>query len=155
MKDYDEMKTVIYDKLTDDAKHIRQEVFVEEQGFQEEFDAIDKTARHIVLYDDEKAVAVCRVFCQKGNEYHIGRVAVIKTYRGQGLGRVLMTAAEECAKALGGTSMALSGQVRVVPFYEKLGYQTEGPEYLDEGCPHVKLKKKLIEENVNAGAEYL
>lgn len=150
------MKTVIYDTLTGEAKRIREEVFVEEQGFQEEFNEIDDIARHIVLYDGEKAVATCRVFCQKDEEsYHVGRVAVIKAYRGHGLGSVLMAAAEECAKALGGISITLSGQVRVVPFYEKLGYIREGEEYLDEGCPHVKLKKKLIEEKENAGAEYL
>ena len=123
------MKTVIYDTLTGEAKRIREEVFVEEQGFQEEFNEIDDIARHIVLYDGEKAVATCRVFCQKEEEgYHVGRVAVIKSYRGRGLGSVLMAAAEKCAKALGGTSITLSGQVRVVPFYEKLGYEREGQE---------------------------
>lgn len=52
----------IYDKLCEDAKQIRTEVFVAEQGFETEFDDTDSKARHIVGYDGEKPVAVCRYF---------------------------------------------------------------------------------------------
>ena len=37
----------------------------------------------------------------------------------------------------------LSGQVRVAGFYEKLGYIKQGETYLDEGCPHIWMKKNL------------
>ena len=46
-----------YDFLTDDVKIIRQKVFMEEQGFENEFDGIDDTAIHIVLYDEKTPVA--------------------------------------------------------------------------------------------------
>ena len=52
----------IYDNLCEDAKQIRTEVFVAEQGFETEFDDTDSKARHIVGYDGEKPVAVCRYF---------------------------------------------------------------------------------------------
>lgn len=45
------METKIYNQLPDEAKEIRLEVFVKEQGFEEEFDDIDETAAHIVLFD--------------------------------------------------------------------------------------------------------
>ncbi len=73
----------------------------------------------------------------------MGRVAIVREYRGQGLGKILMDAAEACAEELGGAFISLSGQVRVAGFYEKLGYRREGSEYLDEGCPHVKMTKQL------------
>jgi len=138
------MKTRVYYNLTEDARKIRQEVFVEEQGFLQEFDEIDGIAKHIVLFDGDRAVGTCRLFFQQNEQdYHVGRVAVTKEYRGQGLGKTLMTAAEKCIRDLGGTSITLSGQVRVASFYEKLGYRREGEEYLDEGCPHVRLRKRL------------
>ena len=45
------MEVKIYNNLPDEAKEIRLEVFVKEQGFEEEFDDIDETAAHIVLFD--------------------------------------------------------------------------------------------------------
>ena len=48
------METKIYNQLPDEAKEIRLEVFVKEQGFEEEFDDIDKTAAHIVLFDGDR-----------------------------------------------------------------------------------------------------
>ena len=67
----------VYDKLCDDAKQIRISVFVEEQGFEIEFDDTDKIAKHIVGYDNNKPVAVCRYFYDdEHNSYMIGRIAV-------------------------------------------------------------------------------
>ena len=68
----------IYDKLCEDAKQIRTEVFVAEQGFETEFDDTDSKARHIVGYDGEKPVAVCRYFYDEEHKsYMIGRIAVL------------------------------------------------------------------------------
>ncbi|MDE6869430.1 MAG: GNAT family N-acetyltransferase, partial [Clostridia bacterium] len=77
-----EFKT--YDKLPGEAKDIRIEVFVKEQGFEEEFDNVDNYATHVVAFDGGRAIATCRYFCQDGY-YLIGRIAVIKEYRGSGL----------------------------------------------------------------------
>ena len=51
-----------YDFLSDDAKMIRESVFMKEQGFENEFDEIDDIAIHIVLYDNKNPVATCRIF---------------------------------------------------------------------------------------------
>lgn len=56
----------IYNSLPEEARRIRQEVFVEEQGFQNEFDERDIEATHIVVYDDGKPVATCRFYLQDG-----------------------------------------------------------------------------------------
>ena len=65
----------IYDKLCEDAKKLRTEVFVAEQGFETEFDDTDSKARHIVGYDGEKPVAVCRYFYDEEHKsYMIGRI---------------------------------------------------------------------------------
>lgn len=130
------------DSLTDDAKTIRKEVFIEEQGFEEEFDETDRRSIHLVIYDEDMAAGTCRVYME-GGEYHIGRVAVRKQFRGREYGALLLEAAEGRIRELGGTGVTVSAQVRAKGFYGKSGYEATGDEYLDEGCPHVKMVKKL------------
>lgn len=48
-----EMEIRVYDELPEEASRIRREVFVEEQGFMEEFDEIDGWANHLVLFPEE------------------------------------------------------------------------------------------------------
>ena len=128
--------------LNDDIIRLRTVVFVQEQGFKEEFDQTDKRAVHLVLYDGTKAVATCRYF-KDGPNYHIGRVAVLKEYRGKNLGRKIMQLAEAEIKKDGGTCIELSAQIRVKDFYQKLGYKTSGDIYLDQHCPHINMGKQL------------
>ena len=86
-----------YDSLPEDARKIRIEVFVEEQGFEEEFDSTDKIAKHFVLYVEGRAVATCRIFSEGVGRFHLGRVAVLKSERGKGFGKALMLEAEKYA----------------------------------------------------------
>lgn len=89
----------IYDKLCEDAKQIRTEVFVAEQGFETEFDDTDSKARHIVGYDGEKPVAVCRYFYDEEHKsYMIGRIAVVKECRGLHYGDKILSFAEQKIK---------------------------------------------------------
>ena len=60
------MEIRVYDTLPEDARQIRQEVFIEEQHFQEEFDGIDSRALHLVLYRDGSPAGTCRFFSGKG-----------------------------------------------------------------------------------------
>ena len=124
--------------LTEDAKYIRTEVFVNEQGFSAEFDDTDNTALHCVLYSDGKAADA------EGSVYAIGRIAVLPEFRKGGLGSKVVTALEQAAEGMGAVRTELSAQVRASDFYRTLGYEPTGEEYLDEYCPHVKMVKSLI-----------
>lgn len=129
--------------LSDDARFIRQKVFNEEQGFNDEFDDLDLAATHLVLYNGDEPVGVCRFFGGENGIYHIGRVAVVSNYRGQDLGTLIMNEAERILTLRGAKQIELSAQCRVSGFYEKNGYKARGAEYLDEGCPHIKMIKNL------------
>ena len=138
------MEIKVLDKINDDARYIRNTVFIEEQGFEREYDDIDNFATHIVIYEGDAALGTCRVFFDEElGCYHTGRIAVLKEHRGKGLGRILVTEAEKAAKNMGGTEIFIGGQVRVKDFYARLGYIPCGEEYLDEGVPHIGLKKSL------------
>ena len=106
----------ILDHITEEIKQIRIDVFMKEQGFEDEFDEIDETAKFVLLSIDGKAAGTCRYFpSDVAGDAHIGRMAVRN----------------------------LSAQLQAKPFYESLGYRAEGEEYLDEGCPHVMMRKVL------------
>lgn len=136
------MEFTTYHSLPDAARQIREAVFVREQGFQLEFDKTDETAVHIVAWDGTQPAGTCRVYPAEGC-FHIGRVAVLPQYRGTGLGRELMRRAEAYIRCTGGTAAELSGQVQASGFYKKLGYTPVGEIYPDEGCPHIRMQKKL------------
>ena len=138
------MVVQILDYITDEIKQIRIDVFMKEQGFEEEFDEIDDIAKFVLLSIDGKAVGTCRCFpSDVAGDAHIGRMAVRKLYRGQHLGTKIMMAAENGIRRDGFKTCSLSAQVQAKLFYESLGYKAEGEEYLDEGCPHVMMRKRL------------
>lgn len=141
-----EMNIKVYtDGLPEEAKEIREKVFVEEQGFQEEFDSVDTEAAHIVVYlDKEQPAATCRVFWDgEMQSYVIGRLAVRREYRGMNLGAVAVEEAERYICEKGGCQIVLHAQCRVRAFYEKLGFAIYGEPDEEEGCPHIWMKKRL------------
>lgn len=134
----------VYHDVSADVRTIREEVFIEEQGFENEFDCIDKTAQHIVLYMDTIPVATCRVFAgTEDGVYILGRLAVRRHFRGRNLGAEMLKEAEKLVIQNGGNEITLHAQCRVKAFYEKSGYEGYGEVDEDEGCPHIWMRKKV------------
>ncbi len=136
------MNTKIFTTLPQDAKNIRIEVFMKEQGFENEFDEIDNLCHHIVAFDEGKPIGTCRFF-KENNHYTIGRVAVLKEYRNQHIGNLLLKSAEKEIKKINGDVIVVHAQVRISSFYEKQGYIQFGQIDDDEGVPHKWMKKKI------------
>ncbi|MBR5279141.1 MAG: GNAT family N-acetyltransferase [Clostridia bacterium] len=136
------MEIKAFDYLPCDAKDIRIEVFVEEQGFTQEFDEHDRTAVHLVGYIDGKSTATARIIGLE-NGYLIGRIAVRKPYRKNGLGGRIIAAAEDIIRRKGGKTVYIHAQQRAVAFYEKQGYFPTGEVDEEEGCVHWMMKKDL------------
>ncbi len=131
--------------VRNDAYKIRVKVFVDEQGFRDEFDDIDGYAYHVAAYDGDEVVGCGRFFSESDeNEYHIGRIAVLYEYRDKGVGALIMAEIEKFCVGLGVGNIVLSAQRRARGFYEKLGYIPYGEEYLDEGYPHIEMRKKIL-----------
>jgi predicted GNAT family N-acyltransferase len=130
-----------------DAFEVRRIVFIDEQEFDPELDIddIDPIAHHIVIYDADRAVATARVFPHEsgGGCYAIGRVAVLKGYRGTGLGLFIMREAEKLAEKLGAKSFTLGAQIQATGFYRKLGYIEYGGMYYEEHCEHINMSKAV------------
>ena len=120
--------------LQQDAMSIRESVFIQEQNIveTEEWDAFDAVSIHFVVYDGSIAIATARLL----ENNSVGRVAVLKEYRGKGIGRLLMFDIIQTAKNEQREFLKLSSQVHAIPFYESLGFKLQGEEYLDCGIPH-------------------
>lgn len=141
------VRVIMPGEALEDAYAVRTAVFVEEQGFplHIEIDTIDPTATHLVYYDREKCpVATGRVFAD-GEAYHIGRIAVVRELRGEGLGRRVMEELEKLAYRQGGRRTILGAQCRAIPFYTHLGYRPIGEVFDEEGCPHQMMEKLLTD----------
>lgn len=133
------------DPLIQDAYYVRDVVFTQEQGFPADIDIddYDKIAWQCILYKDGAAIGTARLIPQD-NIGKIGRVAILKEFRGLGLGLKIMEAILDQAEKLSYKSLNLSAQVYAVPFYEKLGFSVVGDEYLEDGEPHINMIKTLI-----------
>lgn len=130
-----------YDYLPEEARLIRTEIFMDEQGFKNEFDDDDSKCIHAVVFADGTAAAAGRIFPPQNGVCVIGRIAVRKAFRGKNLGSATVKLLEEKAGELGAEKIALSAQCRVREFYEKLGYSASGEVYSDEFCPHIHMEK--------------
>ncbi len=138
--------TKIYRALPNEAAFIRTEVFMKEQGFENEFDDIDPIATHLVLFDGASPVGCCRYFPDpnaKEGEYLLGRVAVLPSHRGLHLGAKMLLDAEADLINRGVKKLSLSAQLRVKDFYQKQGYTPMGEIYMDEHCEHIHMEKIL------------
>lgn len=135
----------VFEYLPDEAMDIRIKVFVDEQGFYDEIDDTDKFAKHIVLYDNGKAISTCRVFPYgEGGVYALGRLCVLKSERGKKIGSRMLKEAENCVLASGGNSLILHSQYHARDFYKKSGYSEYGEMEYEQHCPHIWMKKELI-----------
>jgi len=124
-----------------EAKRIRFDVFVEEQRVPAEIELDEHDARcvHALAYIDGRAIGTARLL----PDGHLGRMAVLRAWRGQGAGRALLRALIEEARRRGDRQVLLSSQVHALGFYRAEGFQPEGPVYEEAGIPHQAMRLAL------------
>jgi predicted GNAT family N-acyltransferase len=132
------------DDERNDAFRVRIAVFVEEQGIprEEELDELDTSALHCVGYVDGEPVAAGRLVLAEGYG-KIGRMAVLASHRGQGLGARVLAELEREAAAHDVRDLRLSAQLTARGFYDRLGYIAVGDVYDEVDIPHIAMEKRL------------
>lgn len=132
--------TELYDIL-----HLRCKIFVLEQDAPYlDLDYKDQKALHLHGYADGKLIAYCRLFKAGGyfDEASIGRVTVAKEHRKYGYGHDLMKRAIDLEESvLGETKITISAQQYLKRFYESHGFRQTSEMYLEDGLPHIEMKK--------------
>ncbi len=129
----------IADWKTDHAalRRIREAVFIAEQAVppELEWDADDASAVHFLALEGEYPMGTARLL----PDGHIGRVAVLKDWRGLKVGDKLIRAVIAEAEQRGLKQQMLSAQVQASSFYERFGFAVVSGEFLDAGIPHVDM----------------
>ena len=124
------MKTVWYEsgESYTPCAEVRKTVFIDEQGYlpEEEFDEADKTCPHLVLFDADTPVAAGRLVLLADGTAKLGRIAVLKPYRGRHLGAAVVEALLARARESGARRAYVSAQSYAVPFYNKFGFREYG-----------------------------
>ena len=127
--------------VTDDiaaCRALRRRVFIEEQGVSEadEVDDLDGQAVHFLALQDGVPVGSARLLTQ-GDTGKVGRVCVLQTARGTGLGAGLMQAVvDQCRGVPGLARITLGAQIQALSFYQRLGFTPYGEVFLDAGIEH-------------------
>ena len=126
-----------WDEAKDLAYPIRLSVFVHGQGVPEELelDDDDAMACHVVVLDHGKAIATGRLL-RSGK---IGRLAVLKEYRGLGLGGELLKTLLSYGRQEGIKQFFLHAQTTAIGFYERHGFKAVGPAFNEAGIDHIKM----------------
>ncbi len=134
MKDAVRVFEVEFGERAKELRAVRFTVFVEEQKVpaELEMDEWDARSRHVLAMAGEDAIGTGRLL----PDGHIGRVAVLKEWRGKGVGEQLMKELMRLGELAGMRKFVLSAQVQAVPFYQRLGFSTCGDVYEEAGIPH-------------------
>ena len=126
-----------------DVFALRNQVFVCEQQVDAnvERDSLDEMATHIVATIDGVAIGCARVLWEDGA--HIGRLAVAKPHRHQGVGSAICSYICDLAKERGCHQVWLNAQLPSKGFYQKLGFVPVGEVFVEANMQHVKMVGKL------------
>ena len=122
---------------------IRLRVFVREQRVpaEIELDRDDQRAIHFLATSGGRAVGTARIVMH-GHNAKIGRMAVLKSYRGRGAGAKLLKRAIATARRQHAATIYLHAQVAVIGFYEALGFCCTGSVFNEAGIAHRKMTLK-------------
>ncbi|MGL5267633.1 MAG: GNAT family N-acetyltransferase [Plesiomonas shigelloides] len=138
----DEVRVVAFSGA--DQQHIcqiRETVFGQEQNISRalDLDGEDPHAWHALVFVDSQPVATGRILA----DGHIGRVAVLKSHRGKGMGAKVVNALAQFAQEQGYPRVFLGAQSHAVDFYHRLGFTACGDEFIEADILHVPMHKVL------------
>lgn len=132
-----------WEEMKDLASPIRLQVFVHEQNvpLEEELDVADADCVHAIAFDEQgRAIGTGRLL----PDGHIGRMSVLITHRGQGVGGRILQSLMDQARIKGFNEVVLSAQTHALDFYRLHGFVEEGEEYLDANIPHKTMRHSLV-----------
>ena len=126
---------------------LRRDVFEIEQNIPRPLDrdAFDYSADHVVAFDEKGAcVGTGRVVRVDARTAQIGRMAVVKEQRKNGIGALVLEALERMAGMRGISDLTVNSQLPAESFYKNRGFARVSDVFLDQGVPHVVMKKTIV-----------
>lgn len=129
--------TSAYEGMT--VSYLRYLVFVIEQQIDVsiEFDGSDAYAVSFLMFDGTTPVGTIRYYKDEQGNYHIGRVAILPSYRSKGYGKAMMVWMHQYLKMLfNSVHIIIHAQAYLMKWYQSLGYKPEGPIFSEAGIDH-------------------
>ena len=137
------VRRVSWETAADALRSIRKTVFVNEQSVPEEleWDGIDGQCLHVLASSAAgEAIGTGRLL----PDGHIGRMAVLKSWRGCGIGGRMLTELLAAAREKQYAVVELSAQTHALQFYSRHGFHVISEEYLEAGIPHRAMRISLV-----------
>jgi predicted GNAT family N-acyltransferase len=131
-----------FEDETDAIRSVRETVFVNEQAvpIELEWDGLDPACTHVLARaTDGTPVGTGRLT----PDDHIGRMAVLREWRGHGVGSAMLQALLDIARRQGRRRIVLNSQTAAMPFYARFGFVASGPEFMEAGIPHREMALDL------------
>jgi predicted GNAT family N-acyltransferase len=124
---------------------VRETVFVHEQGvpLDMEWDEDDSLALHMLARDAQGTPIGTGRLLPDGR---IGRMAVLATWRGRGVGSALLSQLIAAARERGLAQVRLHAQCHALDFYARLGFQVSGEIFDECGIPHRYMSQVLVDD---------
>ncbi|HKL15671.1 MAG TPA: GNAT family N-acetyltransferase [Balneolaceae bacterium] len=126
-----------------DVLKLRQDIFIIEQNcIYDDMDGLDAKSRHVLLLDAGNILAgYLRIVPPdiKFEEYSLGRIAVKKDYRGQGLGRKIVQKGIDTVRSSEARSIRIEAQAHLEDFYKETGFITVSGIYSVDDIPHLQM----------------
>jgi predicted GNAT family N-acyltransferase len=125
-----------------DLRAVRTEVFVVEQEVpeDEEWDELDETSQHVIARDSKgRPIGTGRLT----PEPRIGRMAVVRDWRGKGVGEAILRVLLENARDKHYRSIEIHAQSHAIPFYERAGFEAYGKEFDECGILHRHMRIEI------------
>ncbi len=142
---HEELRVELVDWLESEPtiRAIREAVFVFEQAVPKEleWDGLDPLCAHVLAWNDlGEAIGTARMQANGT----IGRMAVLKDWRGRGVGRALLQTLLDLAARQGLSRVTLAAQIHALGFYEQAGFHVVGEPFMDAGIPHRSMARDLL-----------
>ncbi len=136
------VEPIDYEAGLPELRAVRESVFVQEQGvpLELEWDDLDPVSQHFIARDDAgSAIGTARLT----PEQHLGRMAVLSTWRGRGVGDALLRTMLARATELGWSKLALHAQSHAIAFYARHGFLPAGARFDEAGIEHQAMEMHI------------
>ncbi len=131
--------------------YLRTLVYVLEQNCPpcDEFDHKDDDAIHYLGWVDDVPVTTCRVYFPGAQTAQIGRIVTHKDHREKGFAsQMLRTVIDQIGQTTECARISISAQTHAIGLYEKLGFKTQGPPYIEDNLPHQLMTMPIKKQEV-------
>ena len=124
---------------------LRTDILRKPLGLKFQQDELDQEKEDVLIgaFEDDRILGCCLLTRVDDQTVRLRQMAVPNNLQGKGIGRALMIFAENIARDLGYKTLVMHARKTAIGFYEKLGYNCTGNEFVEVTIPHYVMEKKL------------